>query len=51
MRQWEKALIGPEATFRDALISIDSTERASPWSSTVSDGFWVPCPTATCAVP
>ncbi|WP_426026912.1 nucleotidyltransferase family protein [Brevundimonas sp. TWP2-3-4b2] len=25
MRQWEKALIGPEATFRDALISIDST--------------------------
>lgn len=25
MRQWEKALIGPEATFRDALMSIDST--------------------------
>jgi len=25
MRQWEKALIGPEATFRDALVSIDST--------------------------
>ena len=25
MRQWEKALVGPEATFRDALISIDST--------------------------
>jgi dTDP-glucose pyrophosphorylase/CBS domain-containing protein len=25
MRLWEKALIGPEATFRDALISIDST--------------------------
>jgi dTDP-glucose pyrophosphorylase len=25
MRHWEKALIGPEATFRDALISIDST--------------------------
>lgn len=25
MRQWEKALVGPEATFRDALISIDAT--------------------------
>ncbi|WP_296165803.1 nucleotidyltransferase family protein [uncultured Brevundimonas sp.] len=25
MRHWEKALIGPEATFRDALISIDAT--------------------------
>ena len=25
MVQWEKALIGPEATFRDALISIDAT--------------------------
>jgi len=25
MRQWEKALIGPEATFRDALVSIDTT--------------------------
>ncbi|WP_420471077.1 nucleotidyltransferase family protein [Brevundimonas sp. FT23042] len=25
MRQWEKALIGPEATFRDALRSVDST--------------------------
>ncbi len=25
MRHWEKALIGPEATFRDALVSIDST--------------------------
>lgn len=25
MRQWEKALIGPEATFRDALQSIDAT--------------------------
>ncbi|GAA0868175.1 nucleotidyltransferase family protein [Brevundimonas basaltis] len=25
MRQWEKALIGPGATFRDALVSIDST--------------------------
>lgn len=25
MRLWEKALIGPEATFRDALVSIDST--------------------------
>ncbi|RZJ95567.1 MAG: CBS domain-containing protein [Brevundimonas sp.] len=25
MRHWEKALIGPEATFRDALQSIDST--------------------------
>jgi dTDP-glucose pyrophosphorylase len=25
MRQWEKALVGAEATFRDALISIDST--------------------------
>lgn len=25
MRHWEKALIGPESTFRDALISIDAT--------------------------
>ena len=25
MKHWEKALIGPEATFRDALVSIDST--------------------------
>lgn len=25
MRHWEKALIGPEATFRDVLISIDAT--------------------------
>lgn len=25
MRQWEKALIGPEATFRDALKAIDAT--------------------------
>ncbi|HYD28118.1 nucleotidyltransferase family protein [Brevundimonas sp.] len=25
MKHWEKALIGPEATFRDALVSIDAT--------------------------
>ncbi|MBW8302883.1 MAG: nucleotidyltransferase family protein [Brevundimonas sp.] len=25
MKHWQKALIGPEATFRDALVSIDST--------------------------
>lgn len=25
MKHWRKALIGPEATFRDALVSIDST--------------------------
>lgn len=25
MKDWQKALIGPEATFRDALVSIDST--------------------------
>ena len=25
MRQWEKALIGPEGTFRDARLSIDAT--------------------------
>ncbi|MDI6624992.1 MAG: nucleotidyltransferase family protein [Brevundimonas sp.] len=25
MRNWQRALIGPEATFRDALVSIDST--------------------------